>query len=107
MRFIFDFSNPNQPLLNPTPVAKTSNSFGKRGCTPSISSNGGANGIVWAYDTNLGAAHAILYAYDAASLTELYNSGSLLDPGVKFAVPTIFSGKVYVGISNSLAAFGL
>ena len=103
----FDFSNPNQPLLNPTPVAKTSNSFGKRGCHPSISSNGSSNGIVWAYDTNLGAAHAILYAYDAATLTQLYNSGSLLDPGIKFAVPTIFSDKVYVGTSKSVAAFGL
>jgi outer membrane protein assembly factor BamB len=107
MQFTFNFSNPNQPLLNPTPVAKTSNSFGKRGCTPSISSNGGANGIVWAYDTNLGKANAILYAYDAATLTELYNSGSLLNPGIKFAVPTIFSGKVYVGTSKSVAAFGL
>jgi hypothetical protein len=34
-------------------------------------------------------------------------NGSLLDPGVKFGVPTTFSGKVYVGTSNSLAAFGL
>jgi outer membrane protein assembly factor BamB len=107
MRFIFDFSIPNQPLLYPTPVAKTLNSFGKRGCIPSISSNAGANGIVWAYETNLGKANAILYAYDAATLTELYNSGSLLARGVKFAVPTIFSGKVYVGTSKSVAAFGL
>src|SRR5258708_34491187 len=74
MRFIFDFSNPNQPLLNPTPVAKTSNSFANRGCTPSISSIAGASGLVWAYDTNLGAAHAILYANEAASLCAWYSS---------------------------------
>ena len=106
-RFAFDFSNPNQPLLNPTPVAKTSNSFGKRGCTPSISSNGKTNGIVWAYETNLNAPNAILYAYDATTLVELFNSGTLLAPGIKFAVPTIFSGKVYVGTAKSVAAFGL
>jgi hypothetical protein len=27
--------------------------------------------------------------------------------GVKFAVPTIFSGKVYAGTSKSVAGFGL
>jgi hypothetical protein len=37
----------------------------------------------------------------------LFNSGTLLAPGVKFAVPTIFSGKVYVGTQSSVAAFGL
>jgi hypothetical protein len=107
VKFNFDFSNPNQPLLIPTPVAKTPNSFGKRGCNPSISANGMANGIVWAYDTNLGAANAVLHAYDALTLTELFNSGTLLHKGVKFVVPTIFLGKVYVGTQNSIAAFGL
>jgi hypothetical protein len=106
-QFVFDFSNPNKPLLNATPTAKTSHSFSKRGCIPSISSNGTASGIVWAYDTNLGAAQATLYAYDAGTLTELYNSGTLLDAGVKFAVPTVFSGKVYVGTSGSVSGFGL
>jgi outer membrane protein assembly factor BamB len=107
VRLAFDFTNPNKPLLNPTPVATTSHSFSKRGCTPSISSNGIANGIVWAYDTNLGTAHATLYAYDAVTLTELFNSGTLLNGGVKFMVPTIFSSKVYVGTASSVAGFGL
>lgn len=106
-QFAFDFSNANKPLLNTTPTAKTSNTFSNRGCIPSISSNGTANGIVWAYDTNLGAPNAVLYAYEASTLTQLYNSGTLLDRGVKFAVPTIFSGKVYVGTSASVAGFGL
>jgi hypothetical protein len=35
------------------------------------------------------------------------NSGNSIGAGVKFAVPTVFAGKVYVGTSNSLVAFGL
>ena len=104
-RFQFDFSNPNQPLLDTTPAAQTSEIFLYPGCTPSISSNGANNGIVWAYQYNT--TNAVLHAFDAITLSELYNSGTLLGPGVKFAVPTVFSGKVYVGTSNSLVAFGL
>ena len=104
-RFQFDFSNPDQPLLGTTPAAQTSETFQFPDCTPSISSNGTNNGIVWAYEYNT--SHAVLHAFDAITLSELYNSGTLLGPGVKFAVPTVFSGKVYVGTSNSLVAFGL
>jgi outer membrane protein assembly factor BamB len=106
-RFSFDFSNPSKPLLSSAPNAKTSAIFADRGCIPSISSNGTTNGIVWAYETRLRLPNAILHAFDAGTLTELFNSGTLLAPGVKFAVPTIFSGKVYVGTQNSVAGFGL
>jgi hypothetical protein len=50
-RFHFNFSNPNQPLLNRTPAAQTSQTFAFPGFTPSISANGtqmGSSG-----DTNL------------------------------------------------------
>lgn len=104
-RFQFDFSNPDQPLLDTTPAAQTLETFPYPGCTPSISSNGGTNGIVWAYEYSTSS--AVLHAFDPITLSELYNSGTLLGPGVKFAVPTVFSGKVYVGTSNSLVAFGL
>jgi hypothetical protein len=104
-RFQFDFSNPAKPLLNSTPAAQTSFSFSYPGCTPSISSNGDNNAIVWAYGYS--STNATLYALDSNNLSELYNSGSLLGSGTKFSVPTVFSGKVYVGTSNSLVAFGL
>jgi hypothetical protein len=104
-RFQFDFSNPDKPVLNTTPAAKTVTVFGFPNSTPSISSNGKKNGIVWAYEYN--ASNAVLHAFHPNTLRELYNSGTLLGPGVKFAVPTVFSGTVYVGTSNSLAAFGL
>jgi fibronectin type 3 domain-containing protein len=41
------------------------------------------------------------------SLNELYNSGSALGSGIKFTVPTVADGHVYVGTANSLTVFGL
>jgi outer membrane protein assembly factor BamB len=104
-RFQFDFSNPDKPLLNPTPAAQTAQAFNFPAMTPSITSNGTKNGIVWGYEYSKFT--AVLHAYDATTLTELYNSGSLLGAGVKFAVPTIRNGRVYLGTPNSLVAFGL
>jgi len=56
--------------LSTSPVAHTSNSFSYPGATPSVSANGTSNGIVWAVENN---GPAILHAYDAATLAELYN----------------------------------
>ena len=91
--------------MDVTPAAQTAESFGYPGCTPSISSNGKNDGIVWAYEYS--STTAVLHAFDPETLNELYNSGSLIGAGVKFAVPTVFSGKVYLGTANSLVAFGL
>jgi len=104
-RFQFDFSNPNKPLLNPTPAAQTAQAFNYPAFTPSISSHGKQDAIVWGYEYSKW--NAVLHAYDPSTLQELYNSGTLLGVGVKFAVPTICNGRVYVGTSNSLVAFGL
>lgn len=104
-RFQFDFSNPEKPILDSAPV-QTTQAFGYPSSTPSISSNGKKDGIVWAYEYNTN--NAVLHAFDPVTLTELYDSsGLVIGPGVKFAVPTVFAGKVYVGTSNSLVAFGL
>jgi hypothetical protein len=105
-QFQFDFTtNPNKPTLRSSAIHATTTRFGFPGATPTVSSNGNANGIVWAYERNSG--QAILHAYDATNVaTELFTSGNI-GGGVKFAVPTVCNGKVYVGTSNSVAVFGL
>ena len=56
---------------------------------------------------------AILHAYNAMDLSqELYASDQAglrdqLEGAVKWAVPTIANGKVYVATQGSLAVFGL
>ena len=106
---ILAFEFQNAKLLT-TPVAKTSNSFEYPGTTPSISSNGDTDGIVWATEnTN----PAVLHAYDATTLQELYNSNQAADgrdhfgAGNKFVTPLIVSGKVYVGTTTGVGVFGL
>lgn len=85
------------------------------GATPSLSASGTLNGIVWALKTNsycTGQATtcgpAILRAYDATNLaTELWHSdASSADAAgnaVKFTVPTVANGKVYVGTRGNNA----
>lgn len=84
-------------------------SFGFPGATPSVSAAGNSNGIVWAIDSSQyctqaspGCNAAVLHAFDANKLsTELWNSfQSASDKAgfaVKFTVPTVANGKVYIG----------
>ena len=82
--------------------------FGYPGATPAVSAMGDTNGIVWVLDNRLyctpgsqGCGPTVLRAYDAMTLRELWSS-PLSGPdaagnAVKFTVPTIANGKVYVG----------
>jgi hypothetical protein len=102
-------------LLSASPIAQSSDAFGFPGATPSISANGASDGIVWTVQTDGYAdGHpAVLHAYDASDVSqELYASdraGRHDVPGkaVKFAVPTIANGRVYVGAQKRLTAYGL
>ncbi len=107
-------------ILSSTPVHQASDLFGYPGASPVVSSTGSANGIVWAVNTtNNGtptpgnaSAPAVLFAYDAVSLTRLFSSPATAGPGaagnaVKFVVPTVANGKVYVGTQTELTVFGL
>ncbi|MGA7870708.1 MAG: hypothetical protein WCA22_07395, partial [Candidatus Binatus sp.] len=102
-------------LLSSTPTMSTSHSFAWPGTTPSISANGSQNGILWTIDTSAYASTnpGTLYAYDATNLSnELYDTGQnfvrdSLGPPVKFTVPTIANGKVYVGTQTQLSVYGL
>ena len=92
-----------------TPSSQSTHHFGYPGTTPSVSANGTANGIVWAIENG----GAVLYAYDAANLTnELYNSNQAANSrdhfsGNKFITPVVVNGRVYVGTAASVAVFGL
>ncbi|MGC2535359.1 MAG: immunoglobulin domain-containing protein [Candidatus Sulfotelmatobacter sp.] len=96
--------------LSTSATAQTANSFGYPGATPSISANGTSNGIVWAVENT---SPAVLHAYNAASLSELYNSNQAsggrdhFGAGNKFITPMIVNGKVFVGTPNGVAVFGL
>lgn len=91
-------------------ASNSTNSFPYPGATPSISANGAGSGIVWAVEN---ASPAVLHAYDATSLTELYNSNQATSSrdhfgnGNKFITPMIVNGKVYVGTPAGVAVFGL
>ncbi len=96
--------------LETSPVAQTATSFAYPGATPSISANKDANAIVWATEnTN----PAVLHAYNATSLAELYNSNQAsggrdhFGAGNKFITPLIINGKVYVGTTTGVGVFGL
>jgi hypothetical protein len=102
-------------VIASTAVAQSSNSFAFPGTTTSVSANGITNGIVWALDTSAYSSSGpeVLYAYNATNLSTLYNSNQAANsrdvPGaaVKFAVPTVANGMVYVGTETTLTAFGL
>jgi hypothetical protein len=96
--------------LSTSPVMQSNPAWSWPGSTPSISANGTSSAIVWAIENN--ANPAILHAFDASNLgNELYNSnqnsGDQPGPGVKFTVPTVAGGKVYVGTATGLAVYGL
>lgn len=104
----FSFSNAR---LSTSPSSQTSTVFPYPGATPSVSSNGNANGIVWATENS---STAVLHAYSATNVSqELYNSNQAaggrdhFGTGNKYITPMIANGKVYVGTTNGVAAFGL
>ncbi len=90
-------------LLNPRPFATSSAKFTYYGAGLSMSSApDGSNAILWALEgfSNPGILHAF-----TTDLKEVFTS----DVGagaVKFAIPTVANGKVYVGTQNSLVIYG-
>jgi hypothetical protein len=99
------------------PVAQSPRMFGS-GATPTVSSNGAHNGIVWTIETrtfgfsNQGP-KAVLHAYEAANIAhELYDSSQnaardAAGQSLRFTIPTVVNGRVYVGTKNEIDVYGL
>jgi len=98
-------------MLNANPASTTPSTFRPPGATPSISGNTNKSMILWAVEnTN----PAVLHAYNAKDLSvELYNSSQAAHSrdhfgnGIKYVVPTIANGKVYVGTTTGVSVLGL
>ena len=84
-----------------------------------MSASGSSNGLVWALDNSLyctgqspGCGPAVLHALDATNLSEAWNSSMVsadaAGHAVKYTVPTIANGKVYIGTrgNNTGGLFG-
>ncbi|MGH9562462.1 MAG: hypothetical protein ACRD3S_13500, partial [Terracidiphilus sp.] len=97
-------------MLISSPSSSTSHTFGFPGTNPAISATpDGSNGILWAIDyssyctpRSKSCGPAILHAYSATNLaTELWNSSKNTPDTagypVKYTVPTVANGHVYIG----------
>ena len=99
--------------LSNAPVDMSQDSYDELGAQAVISASGTNNAILWAIEYVAGGTAGELRAYDATGVSkELYTSSQAggrdsLNGSVKFSVPTVANGKVYVGTHNKLLVFGL
>lgn len=98
-------------------VAQSEEKFDDRAGIPTVSSNGPRNGVLWLLTSK----HwnepdkrpAVLYAYDASNVgRELYNSeqNSSRDRAgiaLRFNMPMIANGRVYIGVKGEVDVYGL
>jgi hypothetical protein len=106
-QFKLDTATANFNLVSSS--ASPSGGYRFPGSNPSISSAGSQNGIVWVLDNASyctssapSCGPTVLHAYDATNVAhELWNSSMVAADkagnAVKFSVPTVANGKVYVG----------
>ena len=108
------YYDPVAQQIQPNYTSATPEIFGFTGPTPSVSANGTSNAIVWIIETDTyPSGNEVLRAYDATNLaTEFYNSNQNQQRdqaglAVRFAVPTVADGMVFVGAENEVDVYGL
>src|SRR5690349_6942312 len=105
----------NNGLLSAAPTSQSSGAFfGFPGGMLAISANGATDGILWAVERPDPSIPGVLHAYKATDLgSELYNSNQAGSrdtfdfPAVKFNIPLVANGKVYVASVSQLTIYGL
>jgi hypothetical protein len=108
----------NYEVVDGKLVYKASSSFSlpDHAATPAVSANGDKDGIVWLVSSkgwNSPDRTAVLHAVDASNIAhELYNSEQ--NPArdraglaLRFNVPTIANGHVYIGAKHEVDVYGL
>jgi hypothetical protein len=112
-----DFSTAGGRLAD-RPAASSQQRFVNPGAGPVVSANGTRDAIVWLIETKVWNDYAstkasVLRAYDATNVArELFNSeqNSARDRAgvtVRFTLPTIANGRVYVGAKGEVDVYGL
>jgi len=86
---------------------QTPNTYNWPGANTSISANGNKSAIVWAIDRDA----SVLRAFRSTDLLEIWNStmsqADNLSNALKFTVPIVANGQVYVGTDGALFIYGL
>jgi len=97
-----------------TIASESAATVGYPGSSLEVSANGVNNAIVWGLNTSANqGGPAILNAYNATNLNQLLYSSSLLPErdsagyALKYTMPAVANGKVYVGGVNALSVFGI
>jgi hypothetical protein len=93
-----------------TAASQTSFTFPYPGTPAVISADGNNNGIVWATKHSGGA--AVIYAFDAKDLTKMLwassnTSRDTANTSVRFAVPMVVNGRMYMAGKSALVIYGL
>ena len=105
----------NNGVLDTQPDSQSTVASAYPGASFSLTSSGTENGIAWAVwtDAYRGGGPAVLYAWNANDLTKtIYqsNTNSQRDaagPAIKFSVPVVTNGKVYVPANGEVDVYGL
>ena len=109
----------NRTAIYTSPAFTTPTTYGPRGSTAAISANGTSNAIIWNNNVNQNGSDDLL-AYDT-SANVLFNSNWTLpgganntltngvsgSTGIKFGIPTVFNGMVYVGTGGGSGSTGV
>ena len=100
-------------VMSSSSTTQSTDSYPFPGSTPTISTNSsGGNAIAWDI-AGPGPTQLRAYSASAGYGSEIYtsaqaaNSRDSLGSAVKFTVPTVADGEVFVGTTNSLVAYGL